>query len=122
MTNPFRGELEVKLGNQTYKTRLTVDACIRIETALNMSLVKLATRLSEGDLMLSEISVILSSAIKGGGNNVTQEQVNKIIYESGLSEGLRCCGEVLANVLSGGATNEEEPTEKKPEEEEQEMM
>tara|TARA_R100000773_G_C4198607_1_gene101875 strand:+ start:314 stop:577 length:264 start_codon:yes stop_codon:yes gene_type:complete len=87
-----------------------------------MSLVKLAQRLSEGDLMLSEISVILTSAIKGGGNDVTQDQINKVVYESGLSEGLRCCGEILANVLSGGSANDEETTEKKPKEGEQKMI
>ena len=87
-----------------------------------MSLVKLAQRLSEGDLMLSEISVILTSAIKGGGNDITQDQVNKVVYESGLSEGLRCCGEILANVLSGGSANDEANSEKKLQDEEKKMI
>ena len=121
MTNPFKGELEVKLGNQTYKTRLTVNSCIEIETALKTSLVKLATRLSEGDLTISEIAMVLTPAIKGGGNNVEFNDITKIIYESGMVEGLRVCGEILTNVLSGGSASENEDSrnEKKSETEQE---
>ena len=108
MTNPFRGELEVKLNGKTYKTRMTVDACMRVEQACDLSLVKIATRLSEGDLTIHQISSVMTPALRGGGNDVEAKDVAKIIYEAGLAEGLRVCGEVLANVLSGGNQDEED--------------
>ena len=52
MTNPFRGELEVNLGKKTYKTRMTVDSLIRLETSLGQSIVQLTQKLSEGHASL----------------------------------------------------------------------
>ena len=67
MTNPFRGEKEVKLGNKTYKTRMTVDSLIKLEQTTGQSLIKLTSRLSEGSLTLTEIASIITPAIRGGG-------------------------------------------------------
>ena len=111
MTNPFRGELEVKLGNQTYKTRMTVDSLIRIETALGQSIVQLTTKLSEGHLSLTEMGFLIHSAIKGGGNDIDENKVNNLIYESGITDGMRVCGELLANVLQGGQKQNENKSE-----------
>ena len=123
MTNQFKGELEVKLGNQTFKTKLTIDACIRIESALNTSLVKLATRLTEGDLTITDISNIITPAIRGGGNNLSHSEITKLIFENGMVEGLRVCGEILTNVLTGGSVSQEgEDVKKKQQEEEGKMM
>ena len=114
MTNPFRGELEVNLGNKTYKTRMTVDSLIRLETSLGQSIVQLTQKLSAGHLSFSELSFIIQSALKGGGNDIKENEINQLIYESGITEGLRVCGELLANVLQGG----QRETEKKQEEQE----
>ena len=114
MTNPYRGELEVNLGNKTYKTRMTVDSLIRLETSLGQSIVQLTQKLSEGQLSLTEMSFIIHSALKGGGNDIKENEVNQLIYLAGITEGMRVCGELLANVLQGG----QRETEKKQEEQE----
>ena len=114
MTNPFRGELEVNLGNKKYKTRMTVDSLIRLETSLNQSIVQLTQKLSEGHLSFTELSFIIQSALKGGGNDIKENEINQLIYQSGITEGMRVCGELLANVLQGG----QRETEKKQEEQE----
>jgi hypothetical protein len=108
MTNPFRGELQIKLGGKSYKTRITVEGCMQIETACEMSLVKLATKLSEGDLKVADVSNILTPALRGGGNNVDLSEVAKLIYEAGLTEGMRVAAELLSNVLLGGTNLSEE--------------
>ena len=107
MTNPFRGEKEVKLGNKTYKTRLTVDSLIRLEQTSGQSLIKLTQRLSEGSLTLSDIASIITPAIRGGGEDIKEDEVVKIIYQSGVADGIRVCGELLANVLAGGQEDDE---------------
>ena len=123
MTNPFKGELEVKLGNQKFKTRLTIDACIRIEQALNTSLVKIATRLTDGDLTISDITSILTPAIRGGGNNLSHKEITEMVFQNGMVEGLRVCGEILTNVLTGGAvTPDGDQNEKKFQEDKEEKM
>jgi len=121
MANPFRGELQVKLGDKTYKTRMTVDGCMQAEAACGTSLVRIATRLSEGDLTVMDISNVLTPALKGGGNDVDQTKVAKIVYEAGLAEGMRVCGEILANVLTAGQANDDD-SEEDSEKNEQEVM
>ena len=37
MTNPLKGEVEVKLGKETYQCRLTIKSLIKIETELKSS-------------------------------------------------------------------------------------
>lgn len=115
MTNPFRGELQLKLGSKTYKSRMTVDGCMQAEAACGCSLVKIATKLSEGDLTVLDITNVLTPALKGGGNDVDHTKVAKMVYEAGLADGMRVCGEVLANVLTAGQAsddNSEEDSEK----------
>ena len=121
MVNPFRGELQVKLGDKTYKTRMTVDGCIQAEMACNASLVKIATKLAEGDLTVMDISNVLTPALKGGGNDVDNTKVAQIVYEAGMADGMRVVGEVLSNVLTAGKADEDDD-EEDSEKNEQEVM
>lgn len=90
---------------------MTVDGCITVETACGMSLIKLATKLTEGDLTIGEITNILTPAFRGGGNDVKNNDIAKIVYEGGLPDGMRVCGEILTNVLMAGKTNSEDDGE-----------
>ena len=90
---------------------MTVDSLIRIETALGQSIVQLTTKLSEGHLSLTEMGFIIHSAIKGGGNDIDETKVNHLIYQSGITDGMRVCGELLANVLQGGQKQNEKKSE-----------
>jgi len=86
---------------------LTVDSLIRLEQTSGQSLIKLTQRLSEGSLTLSDIASIITPAIRGGGEDIKEDEVVKIIYQSGVADGIRVCGELLANVLAGGQEDDE---------------
>lgn len=86
---------------------MTVDSLIRLEQSTGQSLIKLTQRLSEGNLTLSEISAIITPALRGGGEDIKENDVIKIIYESGVADGIRVCGELLSNVLAGGQEDDE---------------
>ena len=116
MTNPFRGELEVKLNGTTHKTRMTVDACMKVEAATVQSLVKLTGALAMGELTISEIVGVLHPAIRGGGNYVTENQVADWVYQAGIAPSMVAAGEILANVLGGAGGLDGESAEKNVEE------
>ena len=78
---------------------------------LGQSIVQLTQKLSEGNLTLSEMSAIITPALKGGGNDFEENKVNTLIYSAGITEGMRVCGELLANVLQGGQNNIEKKEE-----------
>jgi len=107
MENKFRGELKVSLNNTDYKTRLTLDGIMRIETATGRPVLKLATELMNSNLSITDCVHILTVAIRGGGNNMTSKQIGEIMFQSGLTEGLRVVGEILANTITGGKSNED---------------
>ena len=67
MVNHLRGEIAIKLGEETFNCKLNFDSLVRIETALDTPIIQLATKISEANLKVTEISFILFTAIKGGG-------------------------------------------------------
>ena len=69
---------------------MTVDSLIKLEQTTGQSLIKLTQRLSEGSLTLSDIASIITPAIRGGGADIKEDEVIKIIYQSGVADGIRC--------------------------------
>lgn len=116
MQNKFRGELKVNLNNTEYNTRLTLDGIMRIETATGRPILKLATELMNSNLSVTDCVNILSVAIRAGGNNMTQKEIGELVFQSGLTEGLRVTGEILANTITGGKSSQEEDEDEDEEE------
>ena len=46
MSNQLRGEIEIKLGEQTYNCKLNFDSLVRIENTLDTPILKLAQKIS----------------------------------------------------------------------------
>lgn len=112
MANKFRGELKVNLNNTEYNTRLTLDGIMRIEAGTGRPILKLATELMNSNLSITDCITVLSIAIRAGGNNMTQKEIGELVFESGLTEGIKVTGEILANAITGGNKDEEEDSEK----------
>ena len=47
MTNPLKGEIEIELGGESYKCRLTIDSLVKIEDELNLGILEIASNISE---------------------------------------------------------------------------
>ena len=102
MVNHLRGQLEITLGEEVYKCKLNFDSLVRIETALSIPILRLANKIGEGNILASELSYILYTAIKGGGRDRTEKNVNDIIWKAGFVDAIKACGEIVANALSSG--------------------
>lgn len=90
------------LGNQSWTARVTMDSLARIEASCNAGIVKILGRLTEGDLTTSDICNILLPIIRGGGNDIQYKEVQKAVWNAGLAEAMKACGEILSIALSGG--------------------
>lgn len=111
MSNPKRGELEIILGETKYQGKVTLDVVMRIERQLGKGIVKIATSLSEADIGVTDVITILTPVIRAGGNDVNEKSVQKDVWEAGLTEGIRVCGEIVAIALGadqGAEGNEQE--------------
>jgi len=102
MANKHRGEMKISLGGEDYNTRLNFDSIARIEGATGQSVIRLAQSIGDTSIGLQQLSIVLYQAIKGGGNDVTDKDVNKIIWEAGIVAAMGAAGEVLTNALIGG--------------------
>ena len=102
MSNQLRGEIEIKLGEQTFNCKLYFDCLVRIENTLNVPILKLAQKISEAELKVTEISFILYTAIKGGGKDITEKQVSDLIWQVGFVDSIRAVGDIISMALSNG--------------------
>jgi hypothetical protein len=114
MTNPLKGEIEVTLGTETYKARLTIDAIVSIEQAVGCGIIKLATKMSEGDISVSDMMAVLLPALRGGGNDFQQKDISKLIQNAGIVEATTVVANLLTTVLT---VDNGDADEKKPQEE-----
>ncbi len=112
MTNPLKGQIEVTLGSNTYKCRLTMNAIMEIEDSCNCGIIKLAQKMSEADIRMSEIVSVLHPAIRGGGNDITRNDTIKIVQDAGIIKSTTAVADLLAKSLTDNS--EEEADKGKP--------
>ena len=114
MTNPMKGEVEVQLGDKSYSCRLTLDSLIKIATALDTGILKIAQNMAEGNVRLSDVISILLPALRGGGNDLQQKDVIKIVEEVGIVRSTVVAAELLASTISDpqGETEGKKPETK----------
>jgi hypothetical protein len=112
MTNPMKGETQITLAKNEYSCRLTVDSLIKIETALDKGILQITQRLSDGDVRLNDLAVVLYHALRGGGNNFSEKDIKGLIQDSGI---VSCCGAVAQLLVSTLSDPSAESDEKKQE-------
>lgn len=100
MANPMKSQVEIQLGNKSYKARLTVDAIIQIEEAVGCGIIKLAQKMSEADIRMIDIIHVLTPAIRGGGKNIQADDVKKIVGDVGIVAAAQAVAELLTKSLS----------------------
>ncbi len=110
--NKLKAEKIIVVNDVEYKARMPIDTIMRIETALNCGLLKLAQRLTEADITLSEVVQFLTLALRGGGNDIKEKEVKALVNSMGLVEAFKVTGEIIALALD---TNEEEKEKKNQE-------
>jgi len=111
MTNPLKGEMMITMGETQYKTRLTIDSIIKIEEQLDRGILTITQRLSEADIRVQHLCVILYHALRGGGNDFTEKQVKNIVDKTGLVPSCQAVAELLTAALMRQQAQNDEPTE-----------
>ena len=100
MTNKLKGEYTVNLAGKDYKCRLTINAIMQIEDACNMGILKLATKMSEAYIRMSEIINVLLPALRGGGNDLQHKDVVQLVQDTGIVKATTAVANLLAKSLT----------------------
>ena len=116
--NPLKGEILIKLADKEYKARLTVDSIIRIEDELNEGILQVAQKISVADVRIKTLQTILKYALRGGGNDLQAQDINRIIANTGIVPIAAEVTKMLVAVLQDDSnesdiTSDEVNTEKK---------
>ena len=108
MTNPMKGEMTIELAGEQHTCRLNVDALIKIESALDLGILKITQRLSDADVRLNDLTVVLYHALRGGGSDVTERDVKNLIQESGIVGATSQVASLLVATLTDPNAEEDE--------------
>ncbi len=100
MTNPLKGQILINLGGKDYSCRLTVDAIIKIETELDKGILAITQKLSEADVRIGDLAVVLLYALRSGSNDVNMDQVKQIIQDTGIVSTCTAVAQLLVQSLS----------------------
>ena len=106
MANPLKGQIKVSLAGKDYNVRLTIDSLMQIESALDKGIIKIANDMSQGDVRLRDLNAVLLPALRGGGNDLQQKDVSKIIADTGIVGVTKVVANLLAQSLTDDSDEE----------------
>ncbi len=115
MANPMKGQIDLTLGTDTYKARLSVDSIMQIEAACGCGIIKLANKMAEGDIRMSDVIYVLTPALRGGGKDIQENDIKKIVADIGLVNATKAVAELLTQSLTTDSGEEGEAEGKKKE-------
>ena len=107
MANPMRGQVEITLGSEIYKCRLTIDSLIKIEEDLDEGILQLAQKIATAEVRLKTLVTVLHYALRGGGNDLTDKEVRQLISKVGLVSACTQVAVLLASTLSDPESEKE---------------
>ena len=113
MSSLQKGIHNVSLAGKDYKTRLTLDSIVEIEQTTNTGIIKLCQKMADSDISISDIILVLTKGLRGGGNNIQESDTKKIIEEAGIIESTRAVATMLTASLT--TDSDEEGTKKNEE-------
>ena len=112
--NKLRAEKILLLNGKEYKARMSLDTIMKVESALDCSILKVGNKLASADMTLSQVIQVIYYGLRGGGNDVKETDVKAIVSEIGLIEAIKTAGELVTLALNID-TDEEVDSEKKSE-------
>lgn len=106
MANPLKGQIKINLASKEYTARLTIDALMQIEDALGEGIIKVASRMGEGDVRIKDLVTVLLPALRGGGNDLQANDINKIVQDAGIVQATKSVAMLLAQTLTDDSGEE----------------
>ena len=96
MVNRHRGEIEVTLEGKTYPLCLTLGTLAELETAFEAEdLVEVIERFQNGNIRTKDIITILAAGLKGGGAEMSKEEISKMKIDNGIKNYIDIIAELL---------------------------
>ncbi len=109
--NHWRGDLEAVLGDKPYRLCLTLGALAELESLLaDEDIIAFTERLSEGRIRATDVKHVFACALRGGGHEISDDEVASLMPAGGLSEAIQIVGQLISLSFGGAATGGDEAT------------
>ena len=108
--NPFRGEMQIEMGGQSFLGRLSIGDLVVLERKMKRTVIEILASFATGEVTIPDVITILSDAIKGGGANGVD--VQKLIQDEGLKKSIIITVNMLKTSINPN-WEEEEAEERK---------
>ena len=105
--NAARGEIAATINGKRYKLVLTLGALAELEAALGENIIQLADRFAKRQIGASDIVHILAAGLRGGGAEISEEEVRAMQFPRGAAEALEIASRLLSAAFAG---EEDEPS------------
>ncbi|MCF6303513.1 MAG: gene transfer agent family protein [Devosiaceae bacterium] len=96
MANKHRGEIDAIIGGKKLVLCLTLGALAELETRLQADdLMGLGEKFAKGRVSARHLVAILGAGVRGGGNQISDEELARMPIENGL----KGAAEIASNLL-----------------------
>jgi len=100
MHNALRGEIEAELDGKRFRLCLTLGALAELESAAGTGdLIGLADRFDRGSISARDILLIIACGLRGGGHDITDEEVARMKVPEGLPGYVKIAARLLAETF-----------------------
>jgi hypothetical protein len=97
MANVRRGDVDAVFDNRKFTLRLTLGALAELEDAFGATdLIGLAARFEEGRLSARDLVCVIGAGVRGGGADLSDEDVARLACEGGLETYIDVAARLLA--------------------------
>ena len=104
MANPHRGEIDAVIGGERHVLCLTLGALAELEQRLKAGdLVGLAERFEKGRVSASDLIALLGAGLRGGGTQISDEDLARLSIEGGLTGAAKIAADLLRATFGEGA-------------------
>lgn len=108
MVNRHRGEIEAMFNGRRWTLCLTLGALAELEDAFSVAdMGALAERFAEGRLSARDAVRIIGAGLRGAGNMVEDEHVERMTTAGGAAGFAAIVGDLLRATFGGGEEDEE---------------
>jgi hypothetical protein len=99
-----RGEIDAIIGGETVTLCLTLGALAELESRLQAGdLVGLAERFSSGRISARDLTAILGAGLRGGGNDISDDDLARLAVEGGLKGAAELAARLLRATFGDSA-------------------
>ncbi len=74
---------------------------MRIETAMNKSVIKIANTMQDGDMTALQMVAFLTPVLRSSGKDIKDKQVQELVWSNGITDTMMTIAQVITFIITG---------------------